>query len=143
MNVRTILKSKGADVVSVEAGEAVSAAARLLTNRRIGALVVGDLGGEIVGMLSERDIVAGIARHGAVVLDQPVSALMTREVVFCDPADTIGDVMEKMTDRRIRHLPVVDDDRLLGVVSIGDVVKQRIAQSENDAEAMREYISTG
>jgi CBS domain-containing protein len=143
MNVRTILKSKGGDVVSVQADETVSAAARLLTNRRIGALVVGDAGGDIVGMFSERDIVAGIAKHGAAVLDRPVSALMTRDVVFCRPADTIGEVMGKMTDRRIRHLPVVDGDRLLGVISIGDVVKQRIAESENEAEALREYISTG
>lgn len=143
MNVRTILKSKGGDVVSVQADETVSAAARLLTNRRIGALVVGDAGGDIVGIFSERDIVAGIAKHGSAVLDQPVSALMTRDVVFCRPVDTIGEVMGKMTDRRIRHLPVVDGDRLLGVISIGDVVKQRIAESENEAEALREYISTG
>ncbi len=143
MNVQTILKGKGSDVVSVVKEETVSAAAKLLTNRRIGALVVGDASGDIVGMFSERDIVAGIAKHGSAVLDQPVSSLMTHDVVFCHPKDTIGEVMGKMTDRRIRHLPVVDGERLLGVVSIGDVVKQRIAESENEAEALREYISTG
>lgn len=143
MNVRSILKSKGNDVIFVDANETVSAAARLLTNRRIGALVVGDEGGEIAGMLSERDIVAGISKIGAEVLTLPVRDLMTRDVVFCHPEDSISDVMGKMTDRRIRHLPVVEGDRLLGVISIGDVVKQRIAESENEAEALREYIVTG
>ena len=130
-------------MVFVDERETVSGAARLLTDRRIGALVVGDESGDIAGMLSERDIVAGIATHGAAVLDQAVSELMTRKVVFCHPRDTIADVMGKMTDRRIRHLPVVDGDRLLGVISIGDVVKQRIAETENEAEALREYIVTG
>lgn len=143
MNVRSILKSKGNDVIFVDASETVSAAARLLTNRRIGALVVGDDGGDVSGMLSERDIVAGISKQGAEVLTQSVKDLMTSNVVFCHPEDSISDVMGKMTDRRIRHLPVVDGNRLLGVISIGDVVKQRIAESENEAEALREYIVTG
>ena len=84
-----------------------------------------------------------LLRHGAAVLAEPVSTLMTRDVVFCHPSDTIVDVMGKMTDRRIRHLPVIDGDHLLGVISIGDLVKQRIAETEHEAEALREYISTG
>ncbi|NQV20305.1 MAG: CBS domain-containing protein [Rhodospirillales bacterium] len=143
MNVRSILKSKGSNVVSVDAQETVSAAAQLLANHRIGALVVGNESGDIVGIFSERDIVAGIAKHGASVLAQPVSDLMTRDVVFCKPSETLVEVMGKMTDRRVRHLPVVDGDRVLGVVSIGDVVKQRIAETEHEAEALREYIVTG
>lgn len=143
MNVRSILKSKGSNVVSVDAQETVSAAAQLLANHRIGALVVGNESGDIVGIFSERDIVAGIAKHGASVLAQPVSDLMTHDVVFCKPSETLVEVMGKMTDRRVRHLPVVDGDRVLGVVSIGDVVKQRIAETGHEAEALREYIVTG
>jgi len=143
MNVGAILKFKGSEVISVEAEETVAAAAQMLTTRRIGALVVGNGDGDIVGMFSERDVVAGIAQRGAGVLAQSVSELMTSKVVFCDPSDTIADVMAKMTDRRIRHLPVVDGGQLLGVISIGDVVKQRIAETEHEAEALREYISTG
>lgn len=143
MNVGTILKFKGSEVISVKAEETVATAAQLLTTRRIGALVVGNGNGDVVGMFSERDVVAGIAQRGATILSQPVSALMTRDVVFCKPEDTIADLMGKMTDRRIRHIPVIDGDRLLGVISIGDVVKQRIAETEHEAEALREYISTG
>lgn len=143
MNVGTILKFKGSEVISIAADETVAKAAQLLTNRRIGALVVGSGKGDIVGMFSERDVVSGISKHGASVLTQPVSTLMTRNVVTCNPSDTIVDVMGKMTDRRIRHLPVVANDQLLGVISIGDLVKQRISETENEAEALREYISTG
>ena len=143
MNVGTILKFKGSEVISIAADETVAKASQLLTNRRIGALVVGSGKGDIVGMFSERDVVAGISKHGASVLTQPVSTLMTRNVITCDPSDTIVDVMGKMTDRRIRHLPVVENDQLLGVISIGDLVKQRISETESEAEALREYISTG
>jgi CBS domain-containing protein len=143
MNVGAILKFKGSEVISVEAEDTVAVAAKKLTTRRIGALLVENGKGDIVGVLSERDVVSGIAQRGAAVLAEPVSTLMTRDVVFCHPSDTIVDVMGKMTDRRIRHLPVIDGDRLLGVISIGDLVKQRIAETEHEAEALREYIATG
>lgn len=143
MNVAGILKEKGSDVLTVAADVTVADAARSLTDRKIGAVIVAGAGGGVGGILSERDIVRGVADKGAAILTQPVSTLMTAEVVTCQPDDTVDQLMDLMTGRRIRHLPVVEDGTLRGIISIGDVVKTRIAETEAEAEALKEYIATG
>jgi CBS domain-containing protein len=129
MNVEAIIKSKGAKVVTVTPETTVSEAAKILKRARIGAVVVSSDGSDVLGILSERDIVNTMAeptkRSG--LLEKPVSALMTREVLTCEPADTVQKCMALMTDRRVRHLPVVNDEKMIGLVSIGDVVKNRCA----------------
>lgn len=139
MTVAAILTSKGPEVVSIRPDRTLEAAARLLTERRIGALLVRD-GEEVVGILSERDIVRAVAAHGAAALAMPVAAAMTREVVFGHPADTVDKVLALMTERRIRHLPVKEEGRLVGLVSIGDVVKRRIEEVEREAEGLRAFV---
>jgi CBS domain-containing protein len=143
MTVAKILKTKGPDVFTVQAGDTLTRAAELLRTHRIGALVAVDPGGAPIGVLSERDIVRAIALDGCDVLDQPVRDYMTSEVHTCRPRDSIDSVMAMMTDRRIRHIPVMVDGRLGGIVSIGDAVKQRIADAEAEAAALKDYIATG
>jgi CBS domain-containing protein len=146
VRVENILKVKGADIISAKSDDSVSETAILLTKMKIGALLVRDAGGGpgpgIAGIISERDIIAGLAVHGADVLNQPVSKLMTRDVHVCSPDDTVDHIMSMMSSRRIRHLPVVKDDELVGMISIGDIVKQRIAETEEEAQALREYITS-
>ncbi|MFQ5535519.1 MAG: CBS domain-containing protein [Sphingomonadales bacterium] len=142
MNVKSILKIKGADVVTVAPDISITQFAAVLCENRIGAAIVCDGKGSMIGMISERDIARGLYRHGAKALELTVSDLMTSNVHSCGPDDSIIDVMAMMTDRRIRHIPVVEGDGLIGVVSIGDVVKHRIEEAEQDAEAMRQYIAT-
>jgi len=113
-----------------------------LDRRRVGALIVCH-GEDVVGVLSERDIVKAIAVDGAAVLSRPVSHYMTTEVIFAEPAETVAVLMGRMTDRRVRHLPVLIDSRLAGVVSIGDVVKCQIAEATQEAESLRTYIAAG
>ena len=141
MKVESILEAKGRDIRTIPSDTKVAEAARMLKEHRIGALVVSDDGSTAAGILSERDIVHAMVDHGAAVQDLPVSDLMTREVVTCAPDDAIVDLMTQMTERRIRHLPVVKDGVLCGMVSIGDVVKNRIAEVETEASAMREFIT--
>jgi CBS domain-containing protein len=117
-------------------------AAKLLSRHRIGAVVIRGAGGRLAGILSERDIVRAIAEDGAEALQRPVSQVMTRDVVTCAEHDTCAEIMERMTARRFRHLPVLRDNTLVGLISIGDVVKQRVDEIERDAEAMRDYIRT-
>jgi CBS domain-containing protein len=143
MNVATILSEKGREVFTVRPNLSLADAAKTLDDKRIGALVVTDDGGAILGVLSERDITCCIARRGAAALTETVETAMTSDVVTTAPSDTIDAVMARMTDRRIRHLPVVDGGRLAGIVSIGDVVKRKIADAEAEAEAMKSYIATG
>ncbi len=143
MNVSGILKEKGSDVLTVAADVTVGEAAKCLTDRKIGAVVVAGAGGGVGGILSERDIVRGVAAHGAGVLSEPVSTLMTAEVITCGAEDTVDQLMDLMTGRRIRHLPVVEGGALCGIISIGDVVKARIAETEAEATALKEYIATG
>lgn len=143
MYVETILRKKGDTVISVDPGDAVSAASQLLHENHIGATLVREPNGDIVGIISERDIVRGLARHKNACLDMPVRDLMTSPVISCKPDDSIDKIMQLMTDERIRHLPVMKDGRLLGIISIGDVVKQRIAEIENESEALKQYIATG
>ena len=141
MTVRAILDAKGHHVESVEPGAKLSAAIKTLGARKIGALVVMDKG-KIEGILSERDIVRVLGERGAAVLDEPVSAVMTRKVISCKPSDTVSALMETMTLGKFRHLPVVHDGSVVGLISIGDIVKQRVQEYEKEQEALRDYIKT-
>ena len=142
MLVAEILKSKGGDVFSVAPDLNLSDACAELNSRRVGALIVCD-GDRVVGVISERDVVKAIAADGDASLKQPVSAYMSRDVVFAEPGETVAVLMGRMTDRRIRHLPVLKDSRLTGVVSIGDLVKCQIAEATQEAESLRTYIAAG
>ena len=141
MTVRAILDTKGHQIESVEPDARLSAAIRTLAERKIGAVLVLSQG-RIEGILSERDIVRALGGRGAAVLDEPVSAVMTRKVVSCKQADTVAAIMEMMTSGKFRHLPVVEDDRVVGLISIGDIVKWRVGEYEAEQEALREYIKT-
>ena len=140
MTVATILNQKGSDVVTAPATMTVGEVAALLERHRIGAVVITGPGAAIEGIVSERDVVAGVARQGSQVLVRPAGEVMTRNVRFCDPSDGIYEIMNVMTEHRIRHVPVVVDGKLSGIVSIGDVVKQRIAEVEFEANEMKRYI---
>ena len=145
MKVREILDAKGQSVVTIRSDATLSTAVHRLALERIGALVVSDDGVRVAGILSERDVVAGLARDGADLLaaGRRVADLMTRNVVTCGPDDTVKHLMAEMTRRRVRHLPVVVGDRLVGIVSIGDVVKSRLGEVELEATVLREaYIAT-
>ncbi|PZO34178.1 MAG: inosine-5-monophosphate dehydrogenase, partial [Alphaproteobacteria bacterium] len=136
MLVSQILKDKGGAVFSIAPDLTLSQVCHELEQKRVGALIVCD-GDKVVGVVSERDIVRAVARDGAACLEQPVSDHMTRDVVFAEPAETVAVLMTRMTDRRIRHLPVMMDARLAGVISIGDVVKCQIADAQREAESLR------
>lgn len=142
MLVTEILKSKGDTVFTVGPEDTIQDAANLLLERRVGAMVVLD-GDTVVGILSERDIVSVVAREGAGALANPVSCCMTREVVYAQPNETVDDLMGRMTDRRVRHLPVIQRERLCGVVSIGDLVKSKIQEIEAESRGLRDYIAAG
>ena len=143
MLVSQILKLKGSAVYTCSPLETVQAAAAVLHSRRVGALVVMDEQDRVVGIVSERDIVRVMAQQGPMGLSAPVSSCMTRGVIYAEPSETVADLMERMTDRRIRHLPVCQGDRLMGIVSIGDLVKTKIAETEAEAEELKAYISHG
>ena len=142
MHVAAILKEKGRAVETVTASISLGEVARRLATHRIGAVVVRGPHAEVAGIVSERDIVRALADHGAEILDWPVSKVMTRAVVTARESDTIDQLMSRMTESRFRHLPVVEDGKLVGIVSIGDVVKYHVAEVELEASAMRDYIST-
>ncbi|MBZ0217412.1 MAG: CBS domain-containing protein [Fimbriimonadaceae bacterium] len=143
MTVATILNEKGRQVLTVGQEETIESTAKLLADKQVGAIVIADSDRHVIGIISERDVVRAIARGGKAALEQKVEAFMTHDVVTCHEDDTIVMLMERMTDGKFRHLPVVQDGILSGIVSIGDVVKQRIAEAEFEARAMREYIATG
>lgn len=142
MKVESILRNKGRDVTTVAPEARIATAVALLRRHMIGALVVSRDGVAIDGILSERDIVIALADHGAAALDLTVGEIMSREVVTCRREDAIADLAALMTERRIRHLPVVDRGNLAGIVSIGDVVKHRIDEVEGEASSMREFIAS-
>ena len=142
MTVKAILSRKGGDVVTIAPTATLSAAVKLLAERRIGALVVTGPDNRVAGILSERDIVRTLAERGPGALEDNVAAVMTRKVTTCTEVDTIVFIMERMTAGKFRHLPVVDQGKLVGVISIGDVVKYRIEEVQHDADALREYIAT-
>ena len=142
MHVERILALKGNDVISLAINETIGRAIDVLSENRIGAILIRDDDGFVRGVLSERGIVRGLGQMGARCMDMSVAELMTRDVVFCGPEDDIDTIMAVMTERRIRHLPVMRDNQLLGIISIGDVVKFRIEEIETEAAAMRQYIAT-
>jgi len=141
MTVRAILNSKGHQIISIEPDIKLSEAVKILSERRIGAVPV-IRNQRLEGILSERDIVRVVGTHGAGVLDQPVSAVMTRKVVACHEKDTVAMIMERMTMGKFRHLPVMDGDKIVGLISIGDVVKWRVMEFEREQEALQDYIKT-
>lgn len=142
MLVAEILKDKGGEVFSISPQITLSDACAELDGRRVGALIVCD-GDMVVGVISERDVVKAVAADGTSSLDRPVSDYMSRNVIFAEPGETVAILMERMTDRRIRHLPVLKDSRLSGVISIGDVVKCQIAEATREADSLRTYIAAG
>jgi CBS domain-containing protein len=142
MNVQEILSVKGRDVVTVEPNANLAMAAKLLAERRIGALVVTGAAGRIVGILSERDIVQVLAARGMAALEAQVSEVMTRKVTICSPSDTISSIMEQMTTGKFRHVPVIEQGLIAGIISIGDVVKHRLKEMEHEQAALRDYIQT-
>ena len=142
MKLADVLRGKEQNIHKIKSGECIVDAATALTEKKIGALLVEDEGGAIVGILSERDIVGGMGPHGADLHDVAVAELMSRDIIHCSPSDTVNEAMAMMTDRRIRHLPVFDGDELVGFISIGDLVKCRITEVQAEADAMRAYIAS-
>jgi CBS domain-containing protein len=142
MTVKHILAAKGRNVISIEPMATLAAAVKTLAEHKIGALLVLGPDRRLVGILSERDIVRVLAEHGAQALEQPLSQVMTRKVVTCSQSETIGGIMERMTKGKFRHVPVVEQEQVLGIVSIGDVVKFRLQEIERESEALRDYIQT-
>jgi CBS domain-containing protein len=138
MQISDILSHKGSEVISILPSETLAAAARKLTQHRIGALVVRDRLGRIVGMISERDVVIALAQGGGDVLTTPVSEAMTPDVITCRPSDAVREIMALITVKRIRHIPVCEGDRLLGLVSIGDVLKSRLDEKELELNMLRD-----
>ena len=141
MTIKQILKSKGSAVTSVPPTATILDVAKLLREKRIGAVLVQDAGGKVLGILSERDIVRFIAEHGARTLDMTAAQLMTAEVRTASTDDTVQQVMAVMTERRFRHLPVVERGELVGLISIGDVVKTMIDEKEHEVESLRAYVA--
>jgi CBS domain-containing protein len=142
MTVKAILDAKGNDVVTIEATATIAAAAKMLAERRIGALLILGAQRRVMGIISERDIVRVLAERGGGVLEESVGTVMTRKVVTCTRSDTVGEIMERMTAGKFRHVPVIEDGRLVGIISIGDVVKHRLHEMEKESAALREYIAT-
>jgi CBS domain-containing protein len=138
--VKDLLLDRRGDVVTTEPSVDLAAAAKVLAERRIGAIVVLGADHRIVGILSERDIVQALAQHGPTALHKTVSQFMTRDVKTCSENDTIESLMGRMTAGKFRHMPVVDQGKLVGIVSIGDVVKNRVEEIEREAAALRDYI---
>jgi CBS domain-containing protein len=143
MLVSHILKEKGRDILAIAPEATLFEAARVLSLNRIGALIVRDPKGALTGIISERDIVRAIAEDGASALAHTVGQCMTKDVATCEENDTIAEIMETMTRCRFRHMPVVEGGRITGIVSIGDVVKIRIAETLREAQALKDYIAAG
>ena len=142
MKLAELIRGKGHEIVKIKTTQSIAEAAIALTENKIGALLVEGQNGEIEGILSERDIVGGMAPHGADLHDVSVSELMTTNLIRCSSQDSVNEAMAMMTDRRIRHLPVFDGDELVGFISIGDLVKCRIMEVQSEAEALRQYIAS-
>jgi CBS domain-containing protein len=143
MNVETILRNKGNWVATIRPDATVADAVDMLHRERIGAIVVSEDGYNVDGILSERDVVSALADSGGQLLSRTVDDIMTRNVITCDPSDTVGGLMAEMTNRRIRHFPVITDGRLCGIVSIGDLVKNRLDEVEFEAQSLRSFIAGG
>lgn len=142
MTVKAILSHKGSDVATIAPTASLSDAVKILAERRIGALVVTGADNRVSGILSERDIVRTLAERGPAILQDNVASVMTRKVSTCAEEETVAVIMERMTTGKFRHLPVVEQGRLVGIISIGDVVKRRVGEIEGESNALREYIAT-
>jgi CBS domain-containing protein len=142
MTVKTILSAKGSEVITIGPHATLEEAIAVLAKHRIGAVVVLGADQRVIGILSERDIVRALSERGAGALKEPLAQTMTRVVVTCGESDSVSDLMERMTRGRFRHIPVLEQDRLIGIISIGDVVKQRLGEMERESEALRDYIQT-
>ncbi len=142
MTVNDILSQKGNHVLTIEPAATLAEAVELLARRRIGALVVTGADRRIIGIISERDIVRVLDEKGPEVLGAPVAETMTRKVVTCTQTESIAEIMERMTGGKFRHVPVVEQGRLVGIISIGDVVKARLSELEHEHDALRDYIRT-
>jgi len=142
MTVKTILATKGSEVTTIEPTATLEMAIGVLAERRIGALVVLGADRRLIGILSERDIVRALAEQGVAVLKETLSQVMTRKVHTCTSSETVSAIMERMTTGKFRHIPVVEHDQLVGIVSIGDVVKHRLMEMERETDALRDYIQT-
>ena len=142
MNVKTILATKGSEVITIAPTATLEEAIAILSKHRIGAVVVLGADQRVIGILSERDIVRAVSERGANALKEPLAQTMTRVVVTCGESDSVSDLMERMTRGRFRHIPVLEQDRLIGIISIGDVVKHRLGEMERESEALRDYIQT-
>ena len=143
MKVSQILTVKGDAVHSVKPDDSIADVVKMLNDKSVGALLVLGDAGEIVGIISERDVIRGLGAKGVALLEHPISSLMTKDVITCDMDRAVDDLMRDMTDHRIRHLPVVENGKLAGVISIGDVVKYRVNELEKESNEMREYIHRG
>ena len=143
MLITEILKAKGDVVFTLAPAETLAAATARLHERRVGALVVHGETAGIAGIVSERDIVRALAKDGGGALDRPVSDYMTRDVIYAEPTETVDSLLARMTDRRVRHLPVSDHGRLVGIISIGDLVKAKIAETVEEAQSLKAYIAAG
>ncbi len=142
MTVSAILQGKSKSLITISPEVSLTEAVKSLAEHRIGAIVAVDAAGRVAGIISERDVVRILGEKGPAVLSEPVSSVMTRAVVTCTTDETIPGVMERMTRGRFRHVPVVEGDRLLGIISIGDVVKFRVEEMERESAALRDYIMT-
>lgn len=143
MNVETILRNKGSWVATIRPDATIADAVATLNRERIGALIVSADGNSVDGVLSERDIVIALGRYGGDLLPRRVDEIMTGDVLTCGPSETVGELMAEMTSRRVRHFPVVKNGRLCGIVSIGDVVKNRLDEVEFEAHSLRSFIAGG
>jgi CBS domain-containing protein len=142
MTVSIILARKGREVVTIELGATLGETVQLLAEKRIGAALILGADHRIAGIISERDVVRALAADGAAALNLPVSRSMTRKVETCNEGEAVSSIMERMTTGKFRHMPVVDQGRLVGIVSIGDIVKHRVHEMEHESRAMRDYIMT-
>jgi len=140
MKLVELIKAKQRDVIQIGVDQTIAEAVNTIAQNKIGALLVNDGAGTVVGILSERDIVRGMSQHGADLHDVKVSELMTSDVIRCAPGDTVNEAMAMMTDRHIRHLPVFEGEQLVGFISIGDLVKCRMMEVQSEAEALLQYI---
>jgi CBS domain-containing protein len=141
MFVRQILAGKGGDIVAIHPSAKIAEVASLMKGERVGAVVVQAPGGEITGIVSERDVTRGLAEHGGALLEMQVDRIMTKDVVTCGPDDGIDKLMRKMTTGRFRHLPVIEKGKMVGIVSIGDIVKHRLEELESEASLLQDYIA--
>ncbi len=142
MSIQTILNDKGGDVIAISAKKTVKQAVDMMNNHHIGALVVADDGTGMVGIFTERDVIRALTDRGARILEQPVAKHMTERPASVSPETSVNEAMTMMTEKKFRHLPVMQNDTLCGLISIGDLVNYKIHQTEKEAQAMREYISS-